>query len=195
MDELNNVQESTAADADVQKPFNWKKEALDWVVSIAIALIIALLIRRYVFTLVKVDGPSMNPTLSDGDTLFTQRLLYTPQVGDVIIFRPPNSPKTPYVKRIIALEGQTVDIDSVTGAVTVDSKQIDEPYIKEPIQRMGDIQFPYTVEKGCVFVLGDNRNNSHDSRDSDVGSVPVENIIGKAQFRLLPLNTFGSIYK
>ena len=195
MHELNNVQESTAADADVQKPFNWKKEALDWVVSIAIALIIALLIRRYVFTLVKVDGPSMNPTLSDGDTLFTQRLLYTPQVGDVIIFRPPNSPKTPYVKRIIALEGQTVDIDSVTGAVTVDSKQIDEPYIKEPIQRMGDIQFPYTVEKDCVFVLGDNRNNSHDSRDSDVGSVPVENIIGKAQFRLLPFNTFGSIYK
>ena len=60
---------------------------------------------------------------------------------------------------------------------------------------MGDMQFPYTVPENCVFVLGDNRNNSHDSRDSDVGAVPVKNIIGKAQFRILPINSFGSIYK
>ena len=193
MDELNNVEQST--EKETNQPVNWKKETFDWIFSIAVALIIAMIIRHFVFTLVKVDGPSMNPTLTHGDTLFTTRLFYKPAVGDIIIFRPPNSPKTPYVKRIIALEGQTVDIDPLTGAVSVDSKVYDEPYIKEPIARMGDMQFPYTVPENCVFVLGDNRNNSHDSGDSDVGAVPVKNIIGKAQFRILPINSFGSIYK
>mgnify|MGYP000260011182 FL=1 len=197
MEEFNNTEQTTAVPADVKPPFNWKKEALDWVTSIAVALIIALLIRRFVFTLVRVDGPSMNPTLTHNDTLFTSRLMYTPKVGDIIIFRPPASPKTPYVKRVIATEGQTVDIDPLTGTVTVDGKAYDEPYIAEPIQpsRMGDMEYPFTVPEGTVFVLGDNRNNSHDSRDSDVGAVPVKNIIGKAQFRLLPLSTFGSLYK
>ena len=197
MEEFNNTEQTTAVTADVKPPFNWKKEALDWVTSIAVALIIALLIRRFVFTLVRVDGPSMNPTLTHNDTLFTSRLMYTPKVGDIIIFRPPESPKTPYVKRVIATEGQTVDIDPLTGTVTVDGKAYDEPYIAEPIQpsRMGDMEYPFTVPEGTVFVLGDNRNNSHDSRDSDVGAVPVKNIIGKAQFRLLPLSTFGSLYK
>ena len=197
MEEFNNTEQTTAVPADAKPPFNWKKEALDWVTSIAVALIIALLIRRFVFTLVRVDGPSMNPTLTHNDTLFTSRLMYTPKVGDIIIFRPPASPKTPYVKRVIATEGQTVDIDPLTGTVTVDGKDYDEPYIAEPIQpsRMGDMEYPFTVPEGTVFVLGDNRNNSHDSRDSDVGAVPVKNIIGKAQFRLLPLSTFGSLYK
>lgn len=193
MDELKNVEQQSSTQTGEKEPLNWKKETCDWIFSIAIAIIIALIIRHFVFTIVKVDGPSMNPTLTDGDTLFTTKLFYEPKVGDVIIFRPPNSPKTPYVKRIIALEGQIVDIDPVDGTVSVDSKTYDEPYIKEPISRIGDMQFPYTVPEGCVFVLGDNRNNSHDSRDSDVGAVPVENIIGKAQFRILPLNKLGSV--
>ena len=196
MDEFNNVEEVIlTTEETIQKPFNWKKEVLDWVVSIALALIIALLIRKYVVTLVKVDGPSMNPTLTHGDTLFTRRIFYKPEVGDIIIFRPPNSPKTPYVKRVIALEGQTVDIDRETGGVTVDGVLYDEPYILEPIRRHGDMEFPFTVPEDTVFVLGDNRNNSHDSRDSDVGAVPVKNIIGKAQIRLLPFSSFGSLYK
>ncbi len=193
MEEQENV--STTAVTEQPKQLNWKKEAADWVLSIAVAIVLALLIRRFVFTIVRVDGPSMNPTLSHGDTLFTTRLMYKPKVGDIVIFRPPASPKTPYVKRIIALEGQTVDIDPLTGDVSVDGKVYDEPYIKEPIQRMGDMEFPYTVPKDTIFVLGDNRNNSHDSRDSDVGAVPVENIIGKAQIRLLPISTAGSLYK
>ena len=200
MDEFN-TQEITEIAEEIKKPFNWKKEVLDWVVSIALALIIALLIRRFIFTLVKVDGPSMNPTLTHGDTLFTRRLMYTPAVGDIVIFNPPDpenpgkKAKVAYVKRVIALEGQTVDIDPVTGAVSVDGVVYDEPYIQEPIRRMGDMQFPFTVPEDTVFVLGDNRNNSHDSRDSDVGAVPVKYIIGKAQIRLLPINQFGSLYK
>ncbi len=203
MDEFNNEQnnvsdqETVAVQDTGKEPFNWKKEAVDWFLSIAVALIIALLIRRFVFTLVRVDGPSMNPTLTHGDTLFTSRLMYTPKVGDIIIFRPPASPKTPYVKRVIATEGQTVDIDPATGAVSVDGKVYDETYIAEPISpsRLGNMEYPYTVPEDTVFVLGDNRNNSHDSRDSDVGAVPVKNIIGKAQIRLLPLYDFGSLYK
>ena len=186
--------EATASVAEDAPKFDLKKEIMDWGVSIVVAVIIALIIRTYVFTLVKVDGPSMNPTLTHGDTLYTNRFLYTPKNGDIIIFRPPNSPKTPYVKRVIATAGQTVDIDSFTGDVTVDGNVLDEPYIKEPLRSAGNMDYPCTVPEGHVFVLGDNRNNSRDSRDASVGLIPEDNIIGKALFRLLPVSGFGSLY-
>ena len=174
--------------------YNLKKEILDWVVSIVVAVIIALVIRTYVFTLVKVDGLSMSPTLSHGDTLYTNRFFYTPKNGDIIIFRPPNSVNTPYVKRVIATAGQTVVVDAGNHTVTVDGKVLDEPYIKEPMMYQGNMRYPCTVPEGYVFVLGDNRNNSRDSRDASVGLIPLSNVIGKATLRLLPLADFGSLY-
>lgn len=183
----------TASVEDTPK-FNFKKEILDWTVSIVVAVILALVIRTYIFTLVKVDGPSMNPTLTHGDTLYTNRFFYTPKNGDIIIFRPPNSPQTPYVKRVIAVGGQTVDIDSFTGDVYVDGQMLKEDYIKEPLRSAGTMTYPCTVPEGHIFVLGDNRNNSRDSRDKSVGFIPVENVIGKASFRLLPIKSIGSLY-
>ncbi|MBQ8525681.1 MAG: signal peptidase I [Clostridia bacterium] len=180
--------------AEEPPKFNLKKEILDWGVSIVVAVLIALIIRTYVFTLVKVDGPSMNPTLNHGDTLYTNRFFYTPRNGDIIIFRPPNSPKTPYVKRVIATAGQTVVVDGQSHTVTVDGKVLNEPYIKEPLLSAGNMEYPCTVPEGYIFVLGDNRNNSRDSRDTSVGLIPLSNVIGKATFRLLPLSDFGSLY-
>ena len=185
--------ETTGVAEDAPK-FDLKKEIMDWGVSIVVAVIIALVIRTYIFTLVKVDGPSMNPTLTHGDTLYTNRFLYTPENGDIIIFRPPNSPKTPYVKRVIATAGQTVVVDEITRTVIVDGETLDEPYIKEPLRSAGNMQYPCTVPEGYIFVMGDNRNNSRDSRDASVGLVPIGNVIGKAVFRLLPLSDFGSLY-
>lgn len=186
------------ADADgyiVAKKSSIKKELLDWVFSIVVALVIALVIRRYFFTLVKVDGPSMQPTLYHNDMLYVNRFMYTPKVGDIIIFRPPHSPSTPYVKRVIATEGQTVVIDSHEKKVYVDGVEIEEDYIEERLISAGTVKYPYKVPEDSVFVLGDNRNNSRDSRDATVGAIPRDSIIGKVMFRILPVSDFGTVYE
>jgi len=182
---------------------NWAREIFEWVACIAIAIVIALLIKNFIFTLVKVDGASMNPTLTHGDRLFTRVLGYNePKQGDIIIFNPPLSAynKAPnkdiaYVKRVIATEGQIVEI-TPDGEVSVDGEILPEDYISEKIDMryIMTTKFPFEVPEGTVFVLGDNRNNSHDSRSADVGDVPLENIIGKAEFRLWPIGKF-SLYK
>lgn len=171
-----------------------KKEILDWVISIAVALVIALLIRNYICAFVRVSGPSMEPTLQHNDLLYVNRFLYTPENGDVIIFRPDHSPKTPYVKRVVATEGQTVVIDETERAVYVDGEKLNEDYIKDRLVSDGNMTYPYTVPEGHVFVLGDNRNNSVDSRDSKVGAVSLKSIVGKVLFRLVPFSKLGSIY-
>lgn len=191
--ETDEIYEGTVQPAP-QPKFNLKREILDWVVAIVVALVIALLIRTFVFTLVRVDGPSMQPTLHHGDTLYVNRFLYEPKVGDIIIFRPPNSMNTPYVKRVIATEGQVVDVDAQSRTVSVDGVVLEEDYIKEPLLSAGTMQYPYTVPEDCVFVMGDNRNNSRDSRDATVGAVPEKNIIGHALFRLLPIKDFGVLH-
>ncbi len=172
-----------------------RKEIFDWLFSIVVALAIALLIRRFLFTLVKVDGPSMQPTLYHNDMLYVNRFMYTPENGDIIIFRPPNSPSTPYVKRVIATEGQTVVIDQQEKKVYVDGVELKEDYIDERLVSAGTVKYPFTVPEDHVFVLGDNRNNSRDSRDAAVGAIPRENIIGKVIFRMLPISEFGSVYE
>jgi len=198
--------QNVAADAQPD-PVNWGKEVFEWVACIAIAIIVALLIKNFVFTMVKVDGQSMDPTLAHGDRLFTRVMFYNePEQGDIIIFNPSvsianRSPQedVAYVKRVIATEGQTVDI-TPDGDVVVDGKVLKENYISEKIDLRyhsmeEQLVFPYKVPKDTVFVLGDNRNHSRDSRCAAVGAVPLDNIIGKAQFRLWPLSSFGSLYE
>ena len=182
---------------------NMMKEIRDWVVAIAIAVVLALLIRNFVFTLVKVQGASMQPTLHESDRLYVNRFFYTPEKGDVIIFEPASDPDRPYVKRVIATEGDTVYIDFETGDVYVNDEIIDEPYINDRTARTGSYimeliangQYskdnPIVVEKDKVFVMGDNRNNSKDSRE--IGQVPKKEIIGGAVFRFWPVSGFGSV--
>lgn len=201
MNDRTEVQE-TAPEQTETVGSKFAKEVLDWTVSIAVAIVIAFLIRSYIFTMVKVDGQSMEPTLSHGDTLFTRIIAYTPKQGDIVIFHPslsetvrePNK-DIAYVKRVIALEGQVVDIRD--GDVYVDGELVEEDYILETIKVTvpNTMVFPYEVPKDTVFVLGDNRNNSHDSRSKDVGAVPLDNIIGKAEFRLFPFSNIGGLYK
>ncbi len=212
IDEINNTADETteetveSADETFEETFEEElaepkkgilREILDWLVCIVVAVAIALVIRNFVFTLVNVSGPSMNPTLNDKDVLYVNRMFYEPEVGDIIIFEPKESPDTPYVKRVIATEGQTVDINPYNGEVSVDGKVCEENYILEPINAMhyGDMQYPYTVPEDHVFAMGDNRNNSLDSRMSIVGPVSEDSIIGKAIFRIFPLSTFGSLYE
>ena len=188
--DVENVNDEVVEEAPAKNPV---KEVLDWVISIAVAVILALVIRNYVFVLVKVDGQSMVPTLHHGEYLYTNRFFYTPANGDIVIFTPPNNPDVKYVKRVIATAGQTVAVDGQNHTVTVDGKVLDEPYINEAMNSAGNMEYPCTVPEGYIFVLGDNRNHSKDSRDRSVGLVPVENVTGEATLRLWPLSEFGKI--
>jgi len=187
---------------DTPPAINWKREAFEWSQAIVIAVIIALVIRTFFFTLVLVSGPSMQNTLQDGDRLFVSRFMYKPHNSDIVVFTPEKDKKRPYIKRVIATEGQTININFKTAEVSVDGKVLKEDYIKVPTTQSFDVKFPATVPAGHVFVMGDNRGNSHDSRSSSVGSsdnksgmVKNESIMGKAMFRIWPLNQFGSLYK
>ena len=148
-----------------------------------------LLIFSLCFRMVVVSGPSMNNTLMDGDwLLLLSNVFYTnPEYGDIIVASKESfKDGEPIVKRVIATEGQTVNIDFAEGIVYVDEIALDEPYTLTDTNIMEGVQFPVTVDEGCVFVMGDNRNNSKDSRSNEIGLIDCREILGKAVFVLFP---------
>lgn len=186
------------------------KEIISWIMCLAIAFAAAMVIRTWVFTVVKVDGPSMNPTLEHNQRLFTRIIGYTPERGDIIIFHPKSNPDIAYVKRIIATEGDRIWINERTGEVNLKKsgsdtwEVLEEDYIAETsyfagiAQKFADASGEgLLIEEDHVFVMGDNRNNSTDSRvdfgDRAVGQVHVDSIIGKAGFRWWPVSDFGFV--
>lgn len=191
-------------DKEDKEKTNWKKELFDWIVAIVLAVAVALVVRNFVFTLVKVQGASMEPSLHENDRLFVNRLFYTPEKGDIVIFTPASDPKRPYVKRVIATEGDTVYIDEKEGKVYVNGELLDEPYINEKTHTVGSYirnlmlagkygkDSPIVVPAGHIFAMGDNRNHSKDSRE--IGPVPVEEIMGGAVFRFWPLDSIGTVH-
>lgn len=159
--------------------FEWL-ELFVWVIGITL-LIFSVFLRVAV-----VDGDSMQSTLHNGDTLLLSNFGYTPKKGDIIVFQVAGSDHShPVVKRVIATEGDTVDIDFDGWTVSVNDNVIEESYVTKADTAMerGNIAFPLTVPKGCVFVLGDNRNASWDSRYSAVGCVDTRAILGKVLIR------------
>ena len=188
----------TAVDAPEDKKKNEVREITDlydWLQCIVSALVTCILLFTFVARTCGVVGPSMENTLYEGERLIISNLFYTPRRGDIVIFRKDSFRDEPIVKRIIALEGQTVDIDFIAGAVYVDGERIEEDYIKEPTYRSLDFEGEIKVPEGCVFVLGDNRNHSNDSRDALIDCVDTRYIIGKAYWRIAPLERFGSLYE
>lgn len=150
------------------------------------AILVIFILFTFFFRLVGVDGPSMNPTLNDGDKLLVTSIPYSPSYGDVVIITQPNVYNEPIVKRVIATEGQTVDIDFKTGTVKVDGKVLNEPYINMRTTRYYDVAFPVKVPENCIFVMGDNRSNSTDSRSSTIGFIKKEYVLGKVIGRVSP---------
>lgn len=157
-------------------------------------LIFVVILFVFAIRLVGVVGESMYPTLHDGDKLtLLSNFLYEPKVGDIVVLKAEAYTRGPLVKRVIADEGQTVDINFDTGEVWVDGVLLDEPYINEPTYRNEGMEFPLTVPENCIFVMGDNRNHSTDSRSTMVGCVDKRYILGKALSIVMPFNRIGGI--
>lgn len=163
----------------------------DIVSTVMSSFIIIAVIFTFLFRLVGVSGTSMTDTLQNNDWLITvQKSDYV--YGDIVVITQPNYFNEPLIKRVIATEGQTVDIDFVTSTVYVDGVALDEPYTREDyiLRNYDDITFPYTVPDGCLFCMGDNRNGSTDSRSTLIGPIDKRYILGKAVLRILPLGDF-----
>ena len=170
-----------------------KAEVFDWLQSIVFAIIACVLLFMFVARVVTVDGDSMNPTLLHGDRLIVSNLSKNYEQGDVVVFVAPEYMDEPLVKRIIATEGQLVEINFDKGIVKVDEQVMYEPYIAELTVDAQDYDGPIEVPEGCVFVMGDNRNRSTDSRTDEIGCVDTRYILGKAYFVMFPVKSFGGI--
>ena len=156
--------------------------AYDWLEIAVMPVILVAVCFALVGRMVKVQGVSMEPTLHEGDRLFITRIGGV-KAGDIVVSAQPNTYNELLIKRVIATEGQEVDIDFETGEVKVDGEVLDEPYIAEPTRLAYDVQFPVTVGEGCVFLMGDNRNHSIDSRSTDIGQADLRYLVGKVVFR------------
>jgi signal peptidase I len=149
------------------------------------ALVVVTLVFLFCFRVFNVDGPSMAPTLENGDRVVVSTIGYKPKRGDIVVLSSTDGIRKPIVKRIIAVAGDVVDINFTSGVVTVNGK--DETYSEDLTTQQADIAFPITVPEGTVFVLGDNRDVSLDSRSSRVGCVDQRLIVGKILFRFFPI--------
>ena len=163
-----------------------RAEVYDWIQCIIFALVFCVLLFVFAVRMVNVVGHSMVPTLEQSDKVVISNLFYYPKQGDVVVLRKQTLMQEPIVKRIIATEGQTVDIDFNLGQVYVDGELLDEDYINDYTYREEGTVFPLTVPEGEVFLMGDNRNHSNDSRDSSLGTVDTRLLIGKAVFLVFP---------
>ena len=163
---------------------------LEWYEALISAALVLVLIFSFFFRIIQVDGRSMVPTLTHGDKLIVWAAGYTPQRGDVVIVDSYTVYGKPLVKRIIAKGGDTISIDYDAGTVTVNGELLQEDYVAAPTYLGYDVQFPFTVPEGTLFVMGDNRNESLDSRSSYVGCIDEREILGTKllQNALMTLN-------
>ena len=168
----------------------------DWIRCMLFAISIVVVCLTFVFRLVDVDGSSMDDTLATKDKVIVTNFFYTPQNNDIVVISHGNDYPNPIIKRVIATEGQSVKLDYENNRIIVDGVVIDEPYIKGTTfsGNFGDNIIPEVIPEGKLFVLGDNRKVSLDSRSTEIGLIDVENVIGKAQFVAFPFNDFGYLY-
>ena len=199
IDEINN-----SSTKNMSKKELAMKNFFEWVDSFVISFVAVVIIFTLFLGKVKVDGESMMDTLIDEDQLIITNFRYNPEKGDIVIVsRNPenkvdkdfNQSRQPIVKRVIATEGDTIEI-TPEGKVLLNDKELDEPYIKDYEVNLGTPQehlcTKQTVPEGRIFVMGDNRHNSHDSRKNDIWMIDKRYVLGKVLFRVFPFDTLES---
>ena len=175
---------------------DWKKGVMFYLHDLIYMLITILLVFLLFFRVIVVSGDSMYSTLLDGDYLLLLGNLFyqEPQRGDIVVISKKSfDDGKPIVKRVIATEGQTVDIDFENAVVYVDGHALEEPYINSPTNFNEGNQFPLTVAENCIFVLGDNRGVSRDSRDPVIGQIDRREVLGKAIFLMIPGSSHSNL--
>ncbi len=184
--------------------FSKRKELFEWFDVVSVALITVIIIFGFIFRVATISGDSMLNTLRSREMVIITNLSYTPKKGDIVVISR-NIENTvvsdmegdgPIIKRVIATENQTVDIDFESGTVYVDGVALKEDYISTPTTVRHDVEFPVTVPKGHIFVLGDNRAVSLDSRSSSIGTdgmIDERYVLGHAVYRIFPFNKMGSL--
>lgn len=184
------VENEPEDDEDNVKSQKKGRDALWFILYIAIIVAVAFIIVKFIGQRTVVSGRSMENTLSDGDNLIMDKITYrfgNPKRFDIVIFPDPSDPSEYFIKRVIGLPGETVRIGS-DGTIYINSKKLDESYGKEVINNPGLAASPITLGKDEYFVLGDNRNDSLDSRFPEVGPIKGDEILGRAVFRIYPFN-------
>ncbi len=198
------IEKNTVEQTDNKIRFS-AKDVFEWLEVIISALVAVVVIFTVIFRVATIEGSSMENTLFENQKVIITNWFYTPEKGDIVVVSRnadnnatsiENDGNGPIIKRVIATEGQLVDIKG--GVVYVDGVPLDEPYTKTPTNQLYDVEFPVYVPEGHIFCLGDNRNESLDSRSSRIGNdgmIDVRYVLGKAEFRILPLSDFGRIDK
>jgi len=186
------VEEEVAAVAEAGAKSPWLRELYEWTQAIAVAVVLALLINQFIFAMVQVEGSSMVPTLQDKERLVITKLFYQPKAKDIVVVKSHALGKH-IIKRVIAVPGDVIELRE-NGDVLINGEVIEEPYIKEKLRTIGTAnEYPLEIPEDYVFVMGDNRNNSQDSRN--LGLVAFDDIVGRASLRVLPFSRFGTLYK
>lgn len=188
-------------DLKEKPPVNIKDEILEWIESFVFAIFVVILVFTFFFRIVLVDGDSMNNTLMDKDRLIVTHINYTAQKGDIVVLNSRGLDKT-IIKRVVGTAGDKVVVDYNDNKVTVNGEEISNEHNREPMFDTGlfdrkyqtsENVYEYTVPEDCIFVMGDNRNNSADGRDQRVGFIKNEDVLGKAVFRLYPFESIGKV--
>jgi len=168
------------------------RSAAEWLITVAAAVVLFLIMRTFIFRLANVDGFSMEPTLKHGDMVLLSRISYIvsePRQGDIVAFPFRENPSEHFIKRVIGIPGDEIDLPG--NYFTVNGERLDDIFPGDAIIEFGDVRFPLTVGDGEYFVLGDNRNGSKDSRYGVVGCIPEKELIGKVVLRIWPPSRFG----
>lgn len=206
--------EGPAAPAAEEPAYDPLKDAYEWIHCIIAAVILCVLLFVLAARVIDVVGPSMLPSLEEGDKIIITRLAGDYEQGDIVVLQAKRFKREPIVKRIVATGGQKLTIDFADGTLSVDGKVMDEPYILERTIDRYDLMDPLyydtygikpdedisgdavtvTVPEGCLFVMGDNRNNSSDSRVNTIAFIDERDVMGKVVFRIYPFEKIGAIY-
>lgn len=202
MDEYNQFPPEGEENEEQEKPRRPGAEIYEWLQLFLGCVVAAVVLFNCVARLTRVDGDSMNYTLRHGEIILLWSLGYTPEQGDIVVLNKTSvllsdwdEPRA-IIKRVIAVGGQTVDIDYADGIVYVDGQPLDEPYLPEEMYMPFAPTMQQThweIPEGSVFVMGDNRNNSTDSRDLQLGPIDNDYIMGKAVLALWPIERFGIV--
>lgn len=170
-----------------------QKSVFDWISSIMASFVVIFLIFAFAFRVVQVSGSSMLQTLHNGDWLLVSNAGSDIQFGDIVVATPPTYEGGPVIKRVIGTSGDEIYINFEKGHVYVNGQLLDEPYINTPTNVSYDVTFPVRVPEGCVFLMGDNRNGSLDSRSTRIGIVDEKYVLGRVILRVFPFKEIDYI--